>query len=129
MTLREWVATKMVERVDRVLGKKLAWELLDYAFFEEENERGWFFKTKEESDTWREKYHDGFHSMLDTLMTQNGVMEEELNELTYDELDLLVINNLAENILLKMPNEVEWEEPIVWTKDLLKKTELGKYMK
>lgn len=129
MTLREWVATKMVKRVDRVLGKKLAWELLDYTFFEEENERGWFFKTKEESDTWREKYHEGFRSMLDTLMTQNGVTEEELHELSYDELDLLVINNLAEDILLKMPNEVEWEEPIVWTKDLLKKTELGKYMK
>lgn len=33
MTLREWVATMMAKRVNRVLNKKLAWEMLDYTFF------------------------------------------------------------------------------------------------
>lgn len=129
MTLRDWVATMMAKRVNRVLNKKLAWEMLDYTFFEEENERQWFFKSKEESDTWRKKYNKDFLAMLDKLMTQNGITEEELKSMSYDELDLLVINNMAEDILLKMPKEVEWEEPIVWTMKLLKKTELGNYLK
>lgn len=129
MTLRDWVATMMAKRVNRVLNKKLAWEMLDYTFFEGENERQWFFKSKEESDTWREKYNKDFLAMLDKLMTQNGISEEEMKSMTYDELDLLVINNMAEDILLKMPSEVEWEEPIVWTMELLKKTELGNYLK
>ena len=129
MTLRDWVATMMAKRVNRVLNKKLAWEMLDYTFFEEENERQWFFKSKEESDTWRKTYHKDFLAMLDKLMTQNGITEEEIKSMSYDELDLLVINNMAEDILLKMPKEVEWEEPIVWTMELLKKTELGNYLK
>lgn len=62
-------------------------------------------------------------------MTQNGITEEEIKSMSYDELDLLVINNMAEDILLKMPKEVEWEEPIVWTMERLKKTELGNYLK
>lgn len=129
MTLREWVATMMAKRVNRVLNKKLAWEMLDYTFFEEENERQWFFKSKEESDTWRKKYNKDFLAILDKLMTQNGITEEEIKSMSYDELDLLVINNMAEDILLKMPKEVEWEEPIVWTMERLKKTELGNYLK
>lgn len=129
MTLRDWVATMMAKRVNHVLNKKLAWEMLDYMFFEEENERQCFFKSKEESDTWRKKYNKDFLAMLDKLMTQNGITEEEIKSMSYDELDLLVINNMAEDILLKMPKEVEWEEPIVWTMERLKKTELGNYLK
>lgn len=128
MTLMDWVASEMVKRIDRVLNHKIAWETLDYGFFKEENERGFFFKSKDESDSWWNTYSEDIANMLEKLEYQNGVTELELAHMMPNKVDLLIINNVAETVLSQMPEEVEWESPIVWTADLLKRSSLGKYM-
>lgn len=129
MTLKDWVANEMAKRIHRVLNQKMAWEVLDYNFFKEENQRGYFFERKEDSESWRKEYHTDIEAMLLKIENQNGVTEMELAHMKPQEVDLLIINNVAEMVLSEMPKDVEWETPTVWTKDLLKQSSFGKYMK
>ena len=130
MTLKDWVAQEMVKRLDRVLNREIAWETLDYEFFKKENDRHFFFETEEKRKAWWDIFVIQYIEYLaQRLETVNGVSRDELNAMEVGELDLLVINNMAEEILEEMPKEVSWETPIVWTKDLLKRSSFGKYMK
>lgn len=130
MTLKDWVAQEMVKRLDRVLNREIAWETLDYEFFKKENDRHFFFETEEKRKAWWDIFVIQYIEYLaQRLETVNGISRDELNAMEVGELDLLVINNMAEEILEEMPKEVSWETPIVWTKDLLKRSSFGKYMK
>lgn len=130
MTLKDWVAHEMVKRLDRVLNHEIAWETLDYEFFKKENDRHFFFETEEKRKAWWDIFVIQYIEYLaQRLETVNGISRDELNAMEVGELDLLVINNMAEEILGEMPKEVSWETPIVWTKDLLKRSSFGKYMK
>lgn len=127
--LKNWVAHEMVKRLDRVLNRKIAWETLDYEFFKKENDRHFFFESeKKRKDWWGIFCIEYIDYLAQRLEAVNGISREELDEMEVGELDLLVINNMAEEILEDMPKNVEWETPIVWTKDLLKHSSLGKYM-
>lgn len=129
MTLKDWVANEMVKRIDRVLNHRIAWEALDYTFFEVENKRGSFFTSIEDSNTWWKLFKKEVSAYVENrLMQVNGITFEELKQMEKKELELLVINNTAEEILEVMPKEVSWETPIVWTTDILKQSSLGKYI-
>ena len=129
MTLKDWVANEMVKRLDRVLNHKIAWEALDYTFFEVENKRGFFFTPMEDSNTWWKLFRKEISDYVENrLMQVNGITFEELKQMEKKELELLVINNMAEEVLEEMPKEISWETPIVWTTDILKQSSLGKYM-
>ena len=129
MTLTDWVANEMVKRLDRVLNHEIAWEALDYTFFEVENKRGFFFTSMEDSNTWWKLFRKEISDYVENrLMQVNGITFEELKQMEKKELELLVINNMAEEVLEEMPKEISWETPIVWTTDILKQSSLGKYM-
>lgn len=129
MNLKEWTAKQMLKRVSRVLFQKVSWEMLDYMFFIEENERGSFFTSKEEAKAWWESFKEDIENYkLQRLIQINGLTEKELDEMSKKELALVIINNMAEEILAEMPIGVEWEDPVVWTPDLLAQSGLGHYM-
>ena len=129
MNLREWTAKQMLKRVSRVLFQKVSWEMLDYMFFIEENERGSFFTSKEEAKAWWKSFKEDIENYkLQRLIQINGLTEKELDEMSKKELALVIINNMAEEILAEMPIGVEWEDPVVWTPDLLAQSGLGHYM-
>lgn len=129
MTLKEWVAQEMIKRLDRVINHKIAWEGLDYWIFEVENKRGFFFASIEDSNKWWKFFKKEAHVYVaDRLMQVNGLTFEELKHMEKKELELLIINNLAEEILEKMPEDIYWEIPVVWTKELFLRSGLGKYM-
>ena len=129
MNLKEWTAKQMLKRVSRVLFQKVSWEMLDYMFFIEENERGSFFTSKEEAKAWWESFKEDIEDYkLQRLIQINGLTEKELDEMSKKELALVIINNMAEEILAEMPIGVEWEDPVVWTPDLLAQSGLGHYM-
>ena len=129
MTLKEWVAQEMIKRLDRVINHKIDWEGLDYWIFEVENKRGFFFASIEDSNKWWKFFKKEAHVYVaDRLMQVNGLTFEELKHMEKKELELLIINNLAEEILEKMPEDIYWEIPVVWTKELFLRSGLGKYM-
>ncbi len=129
MTLKEWVAQEMIKRLNRVINHKIAWEGLDYWIFEVENKRGSFFTSIEDSNKWWKFFKKEAHVYVaDRLMQVNGITFEELKHMKKNELELLIINNLAEEILEKMPEDIYWEIPVVWTKELFLRSGLGKYM-
>ena len=129
MTLKEWVAQEMIKRLNRVINHKIAWEGLDYWIFEVENKRGSFFTSIEDSNKWWKFFKKEAHVYVaDRLMQVNGLTFEELKHMEKKELELLIINNLAEEILEKMPEDIYWEIPVVWTKELFLRSGLGKYM-
>ena len=129
MNLKEWTAKQMIQRISRVYFEKITWELLDYEFFKVENERGSFFTSKKEAKAWWKSFkNDIANYKWQRLIQINGLTEKELSEMSKKELALLIINNMAEEILSEMPIGVEWEDPVVWTPDLLKQSGLGHYM-
>ena len=129
MNLKEWTAKQMWKRVSRVLFQKVSWEMLDYMFFIEENERGSFFTSGKEAKEWWTTFRKDIEDYkLQRLIQVNGLTESELAHMNKKELALLIINNMAEEILAEMPIGVEWEDPVVWTPDLLEQSGLGHYM-
>ena len=129
MNLKEWTAKQMIQRISRVYFEKITWELLDYEFFKVENERGSFFTSKKEAKAWWKSFKNDIENYKwQRLIQINGLTEKELSEMSKKELTLLIINNMAEEILSEMPIGVEWEDPVVWTPDLLKQSGLGHYM-
>lgn len=129
MNLKEWTAKQMIQRISRVYFEKITWELLDYEFFKVENERGSFFTSKKEAKAWWKSFKNDIENYKwQRLIQINGLTEKELSEMSKKELALLIINNMAEEILSEMPIGVEWEDPVVWTPDLLKQSGLGHYM-
>ena len=131
MSLDEWVANEMSKRMNRILGHSINLEMLDFEFFREENDRGYFFKDKEENIRWLNQFAKDIEVVEDTLEFMNGVSRSELKTLEEcpDEFILLIINHIAAEIIIdNCDGGIPWESPSVWTKELIKSTGLKKYL-
>ena len=129
--LEMWVASEMRARMNRVVGHSINLELLDYEFFRDENERGYYFSNSLDAEKWMETWKKELETVDDTLIYMNGVSERELKELKKEpnRYILLVVNHLAGEIIMYPCNEdIPWDRPSFWTVDLLKATGFGRFM-